>query len=183
MPDDGLPVVKWAKFGKRTRIDSVLNEHMTRYVYRYCTIAEALGLLLRGEWSFLKPDSWEDAYEGHLSRTLFGDGGPFKNSATYLKCVSFEYYSHAMWRIYGTSGGLVRLGMRLDKLLECLEACVEPRGCKVYVGRVRYVRPDVFRSEIQKLVDKPPKSTTSASYRRPKPRERITMRWQEPMPP
>jgi hypothetical protein len=159
-----LPDVHWIRQGQ-VYIDPLLDPHLKRCVYRYTSIPEAISLLVDGRWSFVRPNSWPDKYEQHIGNTLFGRGGPFSNVAAYVKCFSLEYSSEAMWRTYATTAGLVRLGIRLDKLISDLANAKWPETAKLYVGRARYMKQSSVRKEVTKLMVASPKEVSALAMR------------------
>ncbi len=57
-----------------------------------------------------------------MFKELFGDKAVFEDLPGYVKCMSLEYSSEAMWRTYSTSGGLVRLSWKFGQFVEPWEA-------------------------------------------------------------
>lgn len=154
----------WESFGQRVHIDSMLTPLLGKNVYRYAPIAEVLAYC-KGLISFAWPGRWPDKYETSVLEKLFCDGAPFGKARPYAKCYSLEYSSEAMWRVYGGPGGLARIGIKLRDLLDGLDSASWPTPCKVYVGRVRYVKSPSHRSAVQKLLDAPPKGVSSNAMR------------------
>lgn len=150
------PAVAWREVGDNFYIDQDLDSLSSNSVYRYSSIAEAI-LLCRGKVSFAKPDNWPDKYEGHLVRALFSDGAPYSKTVPFVKCFSIEYSSEAMWRVYASSGGLVRMGIRIPNLIEGLKKCVLPFPAKIYLGRVRYMEAFNMRKAIEEIATSYPK--------------------------
>lgn len=155
----------WENLGSRIRLDRALTPHLDAKVYRYCTIAEALLLLRGGAWTFVRPASWPDVYERHVSKELFGDAAVFKSLPGYVKCVSLEYSSEAMWRTYATTGGLVRLSWRLDDLIDELDRATWDADGKVYVAAARYLDAPAIRREVARVGKMGSKSTSQNAMR------------------
>jgi hypothetical protein len=143
--------LRWIDVGKRVRLDELIAPYTEAKVYRYCTLAEALMLLREGLWAFLKPTSWPDVYERHVGTELFGDSAVFEKLPGYIKCVSLEYSSEAMWRTYSSTGGLVRLSWKLSDLIDVLNTASFDGEGKVYVGVARYVSAPVIRAEVGRI--------------------------------
>jgi len=141
----------WDNIGRRVRLDRLLASHLDAKVYRYCSVAEALMLLRGGAWTFMKPTTWPDVYEKHVGKELFGDAAIFETLPGYVKCVSLEYSSEAMWRTYASTGGLVRLSWRLQDLVDELDAASFDRDGKVYLGVARYVDEPAIRAEVARI--------------------------------
>lgn len=141
----------WVDVGKRVKLDPLLEPHLDATVYRYATLAEALMLLRDGTWTFLRPAAWPDAYEKHVFKELFGDKAVFDDLPGYVKCMSLEYSSEAMWRTYSTSGGLVRLSWKLGELVEEFNRTDWSREGKVYLGAIRYLQPKAIREEVERI--------------------------------
>ncbi len=144
LPDD----IGWQKFGNRLYVEPDLFGDECSKVYRYCTLAEAFMLVRSGCWSLSRPTAWPDIYEKHVAKELFAEQAAFAAMPGFVKCVSFEYSSEAMWRTYSTSGGLVRLSWRLRDLLLQLDAADWGVEGKIYVGRVRYMDARDIRQEV-----------------------------------
>lgn len=156
--------VKWRKLGRRCKIDAELSPLLDLKVYRYCTIAEALLLIRHGQLAFAKPKTWTDVYEKHVSQELFQPGAMFESFDGYVKCVSFEFSSEAMWRFYASaSGGLVRLSWTLRQLLLALDAAEWGDDGKIYAGRVRYQAAPAIRTMVRKTRTGDPKLVSSVA--------------------
>jgi hypothetical protein len=143
--------VGWVPRGRRVRLDPLLLPYLHAIVYRYSSFAEAFMLIGRGVWTFAKPSTWRDNYEKHVSKELFENTAVFADFPGYVKCVSFEYSSEAMWRTYSTSGGLVRMSWSLDNLIDLLDAADWGGDGKVYVGPVRYMEAPAIRVAVNTL--------------------------------
>ena len=154
-----LPQVKWKSVGKRVRVDSALDHLRYRICYRYAPIAEVVALL-DGRMTFAHPRTWPDQYE-HLVNSLFGTEAPFSSCVPYVKCFSLEYSSDAMWKIYSGPGGLVRVGISLNRLIEQLDSMKFPCNGKIFLGRVRYMRPAALRNAVASLAKSSPKDAAA----------------------
>lgn len=157
--------LRWTDAGKRVKLDQLLAPHVDAKVYRYCTLAEALMLLREGVWAFLRPASWPDVYERHVGKELFGDSAVFENLPGYIKCISLEYSSEAMWRTYASTGGLVRLSWKLRDLIDVLNTASFDGEGKVYVGVARYVSAPVIRAEVGRIKKTGTKVTSQQAMR------------------
>jgi hypothetical protein len=118
LPDEK---VAWIRNGNLFLHPALVGQEHAR-AYRYATLAEATALVRDGIWTFLRPTKSPDKYEQHVSTELFGDDRHFGAFPGYVKCVSLEYSSEAMWRTYATTGGLVRISWPLRELLSVLGA-------------------------------------------------------------
>jgi len=130
--------------------------------YRYASLAEALNIS-QGSWSFARPTLWPDKYERHLVERLFGAGERFEEASTWVKCVSLEYSTEAMWRTYGTNGGLVRLSWRLNELVDAICNVTLRPGFTIYIGRVRYLKEQDLRTAIAELRGSAERRATEAA--------------------
>jgi hypothetical protein len=158
-----LPELAWARSGTRVQIDRAADDLARFQVYRYCSIAEALQLLARGEWTFAHPRTWPDKYEQHVSRELFDDGGPFARSAAYVKCLTLEFGSNALWKTYAGGGGVVRIGIALQDLVAMFDAARLP--ATLHVARVRYLDERPLQRAVAKLRADPPPPTAAQAMR------------------
>jgi hypothetical protein len=129
-------------------VDPLLGQSFATRVYRYATLAEAFGLIARGEWTFARPSEWPDKYERHIAEEFFDANRPFADLVGFVKCVSFEYSSEAMWRTYSSAGGLVRLSWSFGDLLTMLQRATWPRKDKIYVAPVRCLSAPKLRAEL-----------------------------------
>jgi hypothetical protein len=123
---------------------------LDKTVYRYASLAEMLRILRKGEWDFPRPEEWPDKYEQHVSAEFFGKGAKFHRFSPFLKCLSFEYSSEAMWRTYASASGLVRMSWKLRTLLEQLSNATLSSRAKLYVAQVRYMRQPDLRAEVDR---------------------------------
>jgi Protein of unknown function (DUF2971) len=152
-----IPSIRWKKYGAHMHLDPGIESLLEYSVYRYTSIAEAL-CLCDGRMTFANPKKWPDKYESHLTDRLFSGSGPFAHAIPFVKCFSVEYSSEAMWRTYSSPGGVVRMGIKLQDLIDSLDEARWPSDAKIYVGRVRYMDPPKLRQEIKTLEDNPPKA-------------------------
>jgi len=143
--------VQWVDAGRRVKLDSKLADHLSVKVYRYCSLAEALMILRSRSWAFARPSAWPDVYEKHVGVELFADAAVFEKLPGYVKCVSLEYSSEAMWRAYSSPGGLVRLSWVLSDLVDVLDAATFPEDGKIYLAAARYVEAPTIRSEVARV--------------------------------
>lgn len=150
--------IKWIQHSDDLYVDPLLMQSCDTRVYRYATLAEAFGLISRGEWTFAKPTEWTDKYEKYIAEELFDAGRPFGNLVGFVKCVSFEYSSEAMWRTYSSAGGLVRLSWSFGDLLTMLQEACWPSKHKVYVAPVRYLSAPMLRAQIDTFKNAKPSS-------------------------
>lgn len=160
-----LPERPWKNQGTRVRLDRALLPHLGMRVYRYCSIAEALGLLRGRAWTFVRPESWPDVYEKHVAKELFGDDRIFYSLPGYVKCVSLEYSSEAMWRTYTTTGGLVRLSWQLKNLIDALDAASWDGDGKIYIGAARYLDARAVRTEVNRIKEAGTKPVSQSAMR------------------
>lgn len=158
-----LPELSWARSGTRVRIDRAADDLARFQVYRYCSIAEALQLLGRGEWAFAHPRTWPDKYESHISDTLFDGAGPFARTAAYVKCLTLEFSSNALWKTYTGNGGVVRIGIALQDLVAMFNQADLP--ATLHVARVRYLDERPLRRAVANLVAAAPAATASEAMR------------------
>ncbi len=117
-------------------------------VYRYCSLAEAIALFTRKEWSFAHPSQWSDKYEREVTKTLFEGEAPFAYASPHVKCFSFDYSSNALWKTYAGQLGVVRLGIRLDSLATMLGNATCDRALKIYMVRTRYLDEKDLKREV-----------------------------------
>jgi hypothetical protein len=148
----------------RVVLDPELTTHYARNstIYRYASLTEATCLLGQGRLQLKRPSAWRDPYEKHVGKRLFGKPGPFAAIAAYAKCFSLEPQSEAMWRLYASSDGLVRLSFGLRDLIDALDAAThssEPRP-KLYVGRARYMPQPSIRRSVERIAIGPTKSVS-----------------------
>jgi hypothetical protein len=160
---DALPELSWARSGTRVAIDRAADDLARFQVYRYCSIAEAVQLLSRGQWAFAHPRTWPDKFERHISRELFDDGGPFARSAAYVKCLTLEFSSNALWKTYAGNGGVVRIGIALQDLVAMFDAARLP--ATLHVVRVRYLDERRLQRAVTKLKHNPPVATAAQAMR------------------
>jgi hypothetical protein len=150
--------IAWVQHSDRLYVDPLLAQSSDARVYRYATLAEAFGLISRGEWTFARPSEWPDKYEKHIAEELFDANRPFENLVGFVKCVSFEYSSEAMWRTYSSTGGLVRLSWSLADLLTTLQQATWPSKDKIYVAPVRYLSVQKLRAQLDGFKSAKPSS-------------------------
>lgn len=142
------PKIDWVTCGERLYVDSLLAQSLDAHIYRYATLAEAFGLVSRREWTFARPSQWPDKYEKHIAEELFEANRLFADMVGFVKCVSLEHSSEAMWRTYSSTGGLVRLSWSLADLLTTLQQATWPSKDKIYVAPVRYLSAPKLRAQI-----------------------------------
>lgn len=158
-----LPELAWARSGTRVLIDRAADDLARFQVYRYCSIAEALQLITRGEWTFAHPRTWPDKYERHISGELFDGGGPFARSAAYVKCLTLEFSSNALWKTYAGNGGVVRIGIALQDLVAMFDPAKLP--ATLHVARVRYLDERQLQRAVAKLRKESPPATAAQAMR------------------
>lgn len=136
------------------RVDPVLTAAPVVFIYRYCSIGEALAIVKSGKMTFAHPSVWKDKFEHEVQNQIFDKTGRFAHHLPLVKCVSLEKMSEAMWRIYAGAGGLVRLRFKLQSLLAALDkASWHCNGTllpdhKIYCGPVRYMPTSDLRKEV-----------------------------------
>jgi hypothetical protein len=148
----------WDRHSDHLFVDRVLKQSLNARVYRYASFAEAFRLISGGEWSFARPSEWPDKYEKHIAGELFDENRQFEDLVGFVKCVSFEYSSEAMWRTYSSAGGLVRLSWSLADLLTTLQGATWPDEGKVYVAPVRYLSAATLRAQVDSFKSTKPSS-------------------------
>lgn len=158
-----LPTLEWKRCGENVLIDAAADDLARFQVYRYCSLPEALQLFGAGAWTMAHPRLWPDKYEHHVSRSLFDGAGPFANVSAYLKCLSLEFGSNALWRMYAGPVGVVRIGIALQDLVAMLDKAELPSRSKVHIARVRYMDERPMLREVNKLLRDPPKAGGEAA--------------------
>lgn len=154
------PDIKWDHRFKTlptpVGFEKILEPLLSRRVYRYCTLPELLALFCRSEWTFLSPQKWPDKYERHVCDLLHKEKGPFAYATPFLKCMSFQYSSNAMWRTYAGPLGVFRLSITLGDLIRMIGQAEPSHSAKVYVVRTRYLKAANLREEVRRLTDQKP---------------------------
>lgn len=132
-----LDAITWRRSGRRVWLDAAADELAGRQVYRYASLGEALRWL-QGRTALARPETWPDRYERHVAERLW-QSAERPLPAPFLKCLSFEFSSEALWRTYAGHGGVLRLGIRLRDLVAEFNRISLPRGARVMIGRCRYL--------------------------------------------
>lgn len=158
-----LPALQWKRCGENVLIDTAADDLARFQVYRYCSLPEALQLFGDRAWTLAHPRLWPDKYEHHVSRSLFDGAGPFANVSAYLKCLSLEFGSNALWRMYAGAVGVVRIGIALQDLVVMLDKAVLPARSKIHIARVRYMDERPMLREVNRLLREPPKAGAEAA--------------------
>ena len=153
-----LPALQWKRCGENVLLDAAADDLARFQVYRYCSLPEALQLFGAGAWTMAHARLWPDKYEHHVSRRLFDGDGPFANVSAYLKCLSLEFGSNALWRMYAGPVGVVRIGIALQDLVAMLDRSELPLRSKIHVMRVRYMDERPMLREVNRLLRDPPKA-------------------------
>ncbi|MCK7592183.1 hypothetical protein [Pseudomarimonas salicorniae] len=142
---------EWRRCGRRVFLDAAADELAGRQVYRYASLAETLLWLRQGRSGFARPATWPDRYERFVAERLWTPEGPLARVGAWLKCLSFEFGSEALWRTYAGHGGVLRIGLRLRDLVAELNRLALPRGARVMVGRCRYLDERDLHRALERL--------------------------------
>lgn len=102
---------------------------------------------MRPERQLKTPTGREDSAR-HIAQELFEVNRQFADLVGFVKCVSLEYSSEAIWRAYSSAGGLVRLSWSFGDFLTMLQRATWPRNGKIYVAPVRHLSAPKLRVEL-----------------------------------
>lgn len=127
----------------RVFVDPALDPFSARALYRYASLPETIRLLHDNELGFVHPRTWPDHYESRVAERLFGRTSRSPNRV-FARCLSTDYASDALWRIYRQDLGVVRISLGFQDLLASLQRAAQRHDLRFWLARVRYLPPDAI---------------------------------------
>ena len=111
---------------------------MPRIVYRHVPFVQLLSYLHKDGLPLANPAVWSDKCEGGWIKKLFGENAPLHGTNVRALCASRDAYCEALWHVYARMQPVIRIGIRLQALLEAAKEADWEEG-KFYVGDVAYL--------------------------------------------
>lgn len=118
---------------------------LKKYVYRTIPYERLVELFTTKKNTLVKPNLWEDTFENFIlkSKLINESGSEIEydiHNRMYGQCWTLENSSDAMWRIYSSDKGSVRIRTTIKQLLDSLFiSTIDRAQCIHCIGKVEYL--------------------------------------------
>lgn len=120
---------------RRKGIESKPN--VPKVIYRYCSVPECIAAINNNTWTFASPTTWPDRCEHFVHDAVQKSLSNELRSDIFGKCFSTAHSSAAMWRLFSSSSGTVRMRIKTEALLGHLRR--RDSEFVVYAFHLRYL--------------------------------------------